>query len=162
MRILFLDFDGVLHPLGLKARTDRMVKGKPVATVIPVDFFCWVPLLEELLAPHPDVRLVVHSSWRDNHAEAALGAYLGPLKDRYLGATCPEVPKLESIHAWLQVNPHVRSYRILDDAVAEFVTPAADECETLPVPELIATEWDTGIQLPAVQAQLNAWLEATA
>jgi hypothetical protein len=57
-RVIFLDFDGVLH-----------------ATVGPASAmrqFVWLPALLGLLEPHEDVRLVVHASARQNSPEAFL------------------------------------------------------------------------------------------
>lgn len=50
-RLLFLDFDGVSHPLALinQLRSDT--------------WFCWPNVLVELLEPWPDVEIVMHSSW---------------------------------------------------------------------------------------------------
>ena len=51
--ILFLDFDGVLHPEG----EDHIFKGG-------VDF-CFLPRLEALLREFPQVKIVISSSWRE-------------------------------------------------------------------------------------------------
>lgn len=168
MRVLFLDFDGVLHPLGLQVQPGRFVNGKPVAKAVTVDWFCWLGLLEQLLADHPDVRLVAHTSWRESHDEAQLGAYLGPLQHRYLGATRGDLPKYPSILAWLEANPGVTSYRMLDDAVQEFphdpVEDRLGDVKESPygpaVPEFIACDHQHGIAAPEVQHRLRAWLDA--
>ncbi len=47
MRVLFLDFDGVLHA------------GPKVVSATP--HWCWLPVLAQALARHEDVRIVVHS-----------------------------------------------------------------------------------------------------
>ena len=46
--ILFLDFDGVLHPF--QARDEG--------------YFCCVPHLLEILRQHPEIRVVFSTSWR--------------------------------------------------------------------------------------------------
>jgi hypothetical protein len=150
MRVIFLDFDGVLHPLGLQLTDTRVVNGKPVATVVKVDFFCWVELLAQKLERFPDVRLVVHSAWRESHTAEALGLYLGPLLPRYIGCT-DNSPKLQSIRTWLAAHPDVHSFCILDDATHEF------DCDP-PVPEFIACNYETGITAPDVLKQLDVWL----
>lgn len=48
MRLIFLDFDGVLHPMNVQ--------------LTKVKRFCWIHVLDGLLADHPDVHLVVHST----------------------------------------------------------------------------------------------------
>lgn len=154
MRVLFLDFDGVLHPLGLQLEAGRYVNGKPVAKPVAVEFFCWLGLLGELLKGHEDVRLVVHSSWRESHTEEALVAYFADLKHLVLGATRADLPKYESVLAWVAEHPEVRGYRILDDALQEFPQdPAVDE--------FIACHWQRGITEAEVQTQLRDWLAAT-
>ena len=48
--IIFLDFDGVLHPEPCREE----------------QFFCHLPKLEALLREFPDVQIVVSSSWRND------------------------------------------------------------------------------------------------
>jgi hypothetical protein len=60
--ILFLDFDGVLH------HHDVMVERIPDRTRIPImqgpgELFQWVPQLESVIAPHPDVQIVLSTKW---------------------------------------------------------------------------------------------------
>ena len=72
--ILFLDFDGVLHPVRPRA---------PGA-----DLFCRLPLLEAWLRKRPGVDVVISSSWREAHPLDELVSYFaGDLKGRVLGAT---------------------------------------------------------------------------
>lgn len=138
MRVLFLDIDGVLH--SAKAGTPES------------QLFCWFDELVCLLAPHPDVMLVVHSTWRLDHTAAELGDLLGVLASRYLGVT-PRGPRWESIRWWLYQNKAVTSFRILDDQPREFVDP-------VPV-ELIVCHPETGLSAPEVRAQVRDWLETT-
>lgn len=46
--LLFLDFDGVLHP-----------------ELFHASEFCYLPMLENLLRRHPNVGIVITSSWRE-------------------------------------------------------------------------------------------------
>lgn len=160
MRVLFVDYDGVLHPLGLELMPDAaLVNGKPRVKAITVDFFCWVPMLAEWLEEHLDVFLVVHSSWRDSHTHAALGSYLGPLVARYLGATALG-DKLASIDAWLAAHPEVTSYRMLDDV--EMAEPAEEGEDPYFREEFIFCHWQKGISCPDVARQIQNWLRDTA
>lgn len=140
MRVLCCDFDGVLHP--------RHARDVPFGT-IPTRLFEWVDVLEALLAPHDDVFLVVHSPWRYEWSDAELRAPLGGLAARCLGSV-PKGPKRAAIDAWLQRNPSVMSYRILDDEPKGFGDPQP--------PELIVCHPDTGIYDWRVRQQLRAWL----
>lgn len=55
--ILFLDFDGVLHPDSVYQED-----GQPVLRG-EGSLFMWAPILTELLAPIPNVDIVLSTSW---------------------------------------------------------------------------------------------------
>ncbi len=55
--VLFLDFDGVLHP-----DAAFLVKGRPTLKTTG-ELFMWAPLLVELLADLPEVQIVLSTSW---------------------------------------------------------------------------------------------------
>lgn len=81
-RLLFLDFDGVLHPDAVY-RTRRGVElcaeGK---------LFMWAPLLVEALAGHPDVSIVLSTSWvRNLGFQGARKALPAKLHQQVIGAT---------------------------------------------------------------------------
>lgn len=59
-RLLFLDFDGVLHPDAVY-RTRRGVELRAEGKL-----FMWAPRLVEALAEHPDVSIVLSTSWVRN------------------------------------------------------------------------------------------------
>lgn len=105
MRLLFLEFDGVLH--SSRAELD----GK---------YFAWLPALEKLLATHPDVRIVVHSYWRYHHSDQELKEFLGSLCERFIGST-PQVEQEKSIETVLQTRQGQHSsYLVLDADLDEF------------------------------------------
>jgi hypothetical protein len=135
VRVIFLDFDGVLSPVGGDA------------AVLP---FVWLPILEQLLTPWPDVMLAVHSTWRYLYRPNELGELLGSLGSRFIGAA-PRGPRAESILWFLQLNPVITSYLVLDDAPSEF---PADFPGSLVICEPLR-----GISAPEVQAQIETWLE---
>jgi len=82
IRILFLDFDGVLHPDAVYMRR----QGPTLNT--EGTLFMWAPILADLLNEFPMVALVLSTSWvRHLGYKRALG-YLPPeLQDRVIGAT---------------------------------------------------------------------------
>jgi hypothetical protein len=135
MRVIFLDFDGILHPAG-----------GPSGTVLP---FEWLPILTRLLAPWPDVNLAVHSTWRYLYKHDELRELLGSLGPRFIGAA-PRGPRAESILWFLQLNPVIDSYLVLDDAPAEFPADFPGN--------LVVCEPLLGISAPEVQARIEAWL----
>lgn len=55
--ILFLDFDGVLHPDAV-----YLEGGRPVLRA-EGKLFMWAPLLADVLSEHPQVRIVLSTSW---------------------------------------------------------------------------------------------------
>lgn len=80
--ILFLDFDGVLHP-----DAAFLEKGRPVLRA-EGELFMWAPFLVEALAPHPHVKIVLSTSWvRVRSFSRARDALPAPLRKRVIGAT---------------------------------------------------------------------------
>jgi hypothetical protein len=83
-KVLYLDFDGVLH--------DEQVffhprKGISLATPGRT-LFEWMPILEQLLIPHPDVDLVLSTSWvRLRSFDFAKKCLSPDLQRRVIGAT---------------------------------------------------------------------------
>lgn len=81
--ILYLDFDGVLHPD--EAYQDR--KGR-VYLQGPGRLFMWAKQLEEALSPHPHVRVVLSTSWvRVKSFSYARDRLPAGLRARVVGAT---------------------------------------------------------------------------
>lgn len=149
-RVLFLDFDGVLHPFGPQA--GEGVLG--VRAVHGTGVFCWLTLLAEILKPHPDVEIVVHSSWRDVYSRQELADILEELGPRAVDVT-PRADRYCSILAWLnRQNDTVSSFRILDDQVRQF--PRACRAELIACPRL------KGVSAPKVRKALALWLAESA
>jgi hypothetical protein len=145
-RVLFLDFDGVVSPGPI---TEPGMRAVPVH----VPHFAWVPLLAKLLEPHPDVGVVVHSSWRANYDDDELSELLEGLEDRLIGATPRHLARYPSILMWLAAAQARLPYRILDDDPSEFPSP--------PPPELILCDPNAGLSGTRVLSALRDWLQAT-
>jgi len=80
--ILFLDFDGVLHPDAVYLK-----KGRPVLHGAG-ELFQWAPHLSSALASHPNVAIVLSTSWaRVLGFDRARGALPELLRQRVIGAT---------------------------------------------------------------------------
>lgn len=145
MRVLFLEFDGVLHPL---SATYRFLPHSPLRhDVLRLWLIRWAWVLDELLAPHPEVGIIVHSNWRLFVPDEELQNILGPLARRFWGTT-PRMPKWDSIAAVAQSNG-LRDYRILDACPAAFPAEVA---------ELIVCDAEAGLQDLKVQTRLTSWL----
>lgn len=109
--VLFLDFDGVLHPDG-EAALDENFRLLPNANL-----FCWLKILNEILEPHPDVQIVVSSDWRRFFDDENLVRLLGPLGSRFAGVVetlgSPRSQEIlgeaarRSIERWVALDDHV-------------------------------------------------------
>lgn len=80
--ILFLDFDGVLHPSSV-----FLEKSRPVLHG-DGELFMWTPQLIEALAPYPNVKIVLSTNWvRIRGFSRVRGALPESLQHRVIGAT---------------------------------------------------------------------------
>lgn len=150
MRIIYSDFDGVLHPISALAVFERRLPRE--AAVQEGRLFRWSYILDDLLAEHEDVKVVVHSSWRQLLPDQELKRYLGPLGDRFAGKT-------ENGDRWSSIQSHVsiikpRTWIVLDDHAREFPTP--------PPPQLVLCDSEEGVWDPAIREKIIEWLWATA
>ena len=109
--LLFLDFDGVLHPAGGEAQ-----------------HFVNLPRLERLLREYPKVDLVISSAWQDGHTlEELKGFFSEDVAARIIGVTRSVDPDHEAESRYDQIAMYVRCLRhgpmawvALDDAAHEF------------------------------------------
>jgi hypothetical protein len=87
--LLFLDFDGVLHPAN---------------TTDPARLLCRQPLLDGVLRRAPDVEIVVSSTWRETRTLAQLQAlFTDAIARRIVSAT----PRWHAV----EVSPSLAGYR---------------------------------------------------
>jgi len=138
--LLFLDFDGVLHP----------------GSGVDSGFLCRALDLEEALSGH-DLRIVVSSSWRFHMEMEEIVGMLPPgLAQRVVGVTgeahIGRWPRFHEIRAWVQAQEPHPNWRALDDARLEFPSPC---------PELIACDPRTGFGVEQA-GELRRWLRAAA
>ncbi len=85
--VLYLDFDGVLHHEAVYVSPKRGIYIDP--KVAPgAMLFEWAPLLIEALDPHPEVRIVLSTSWcRQPGYSRAKQRLPFPLRERVIGGT---------------------------------------------------------------------------
>lgn len=109
--LLFLDFDGVLHPDVFHARE-----------------FCYLPLLENWLRRHPNVGVVLTTSWREERDFERLCAPFSPdLRSRIL-ACAPVLSEGRADEGrWLEIRQFFEDnaldgmpFLILDDEARLF------------------------------------------
>lgn len=138
MRVIFLDFDGVVHPLDNGDNPHGRMR--------------WLPHLTKLLAGALDVRLVVHSTWRYQYTDDELRALLGELGGRFIGSA-PRLPREQAIELVLQANKgRVAAHLVLDDDRSEFTTGRLN---------LVLCDPGLGLSAPRVQRDVADWLLLT-
>lgn len=133
MRVIFLDFDGVLnsHQSATFWRNKRdqtkwendMYRDWPgtLKEYIAMEF-CPIALsnVEELIRRVPDLKVVVSSTWRIGETIETLKKILSPAKlvaDAVIDITpiFRKRPRGNEIKAWLDIHPEVTDYIIIDD-----------------------------------------------
>jgi len=134
-KLLFLDFDGVLHPTGFAGE----------------DPFSRVGLLEEVLADTA-LGIVVSSSWRFTHSLEKLQKVLPQgIADLIVGTTGAPIvgkhPRFHEIQCYLRIHG-LADWKALDDSYWEF----PPHCQ-----ELIRCNPNTGIG-PREIDNLQRWL----
>ena len=136
-KLLFLDFDGVLHPTQLTGE----------------DPFNRVYLLEQALKDQQP-GIVISSSWRFTHSLEKLQKILpSSISSQIVGATGAPVtgkhPRFNEIATYLKhVGP--ANWRALDDSYWEFPSPC---------PELIRCNPNTGITEKQMM-EIEQWLSS--
>lgn len=135
--ILFLDFDGVLHPSSAYLSAP----------------FSRAPMLAEALADR-QVHVVVSSSWRfGRELDELRGLLPGGLADRVIGTTGDphdgEHARYHEILASLRDFGPGRAWRALDDAAFEF----PDGCQ-----ELILCDPNVGLDRFVI-SRIQCWLD---
>lgn len=137
MRVIFLDFDGVVHPQEGGDSTGWMR---------------WVPILAQLLATAPDVRIIVHSTWRYQYTDGELKELLGELGNRFIGSA-PRMPREQAIEMVLQANKSsIAAHIVLDDDQKEFASGRLN---------LLLCDSSLGLSALDVQAAISEWLAGT-
>lgn len=144
-RVLFLDVDGVLHPgrePGALGPSDHYMRVGP---------FGWVRYLATELEVHPDVEIVVHSSWREVYSLEELQEMLAGFGDRRIDVTPPGA-RCESIAAWLQAQGGEVRFLVLDDEPGEFLDPGVRA-------GLVECDRRLGASEVGVLRRVRRWLE---
>jgi hypothetical protein len=110
--LLFLDFDGVLHPVHSDSSK----------------YLCRLPLLEATLRSAPPVDIVISSTWQEVYTIKALSDRFSPdVGTRIVGGTLAADPDREEETRYDQIRRFLRwkswttrSWLALDDAKHEF------------------------------------------
>jgi hypothetical protein len=147
VRVIFVDYDGVFHPV---SDLHWFTTGLAVEACIERgQLFRWASILHEMLDAHPDVRIVVHSSWRLLHPEERVKSLLGPLADRVVHVISRDYDRGDGVAAYIAENG-VEDYVILDDR-PDWFAPGTQR--------LVVCDSESGICDAGVREQLLAWLK---
>lgn len=141
--IVFLDFDGVLHPadyLNFNTINGELVLASDAR-------FCWADDLWNLIRKF-DCHLVIHSSWRNSYTLNQLRGLLPRELGKRVVAVTVGDNRYDSILAYVEADA-VKRYIILDDAADEFPS----ECV-----ELLLCKDNIGISSPEIQNKLSEFL----
>lgn len=151
--LLFLDFDGVLHPDSV-----YLAQGRPTLRA-DGHLFMWVGILEKLLAPYPDIEIVLSTSWVRWRSYSRTRMVLPDgLRRRIVGATWhsrmdlqewTEFTRYQQIRRYLR-HRHNTPWLALDDDDEGWPDAERDH--------LICTEPDRGLSDLETQQQLQAAL----
>jgi len=136
MKILFLDFDGVLHPSSLGS--DPLFSKASLLSMALYDV---------------DLPIVISSSWRFTHSIKELkGKLPSEIAKKIIDVTGPAVigkhPRYNEIINYLANQKDITDWRALDDSYWEFPSPC---------PQLIRCNSNTGINIREINA-ITDWL----
>jgi HAD domain in Swiss Army Knife RNA repair proteins len=145
--VLFLDFDGVVHPY------DSLAIEANVRSQDDAGRFCWLPLLTDALAAHPSVRIVVTSDWRHFSDADKLRGLLGPLAARFAGSTGLASGFTRADYIQQVVQLHLLQHWCALDDDPSVVRAALEE------PRFVACDSATGLSEPLVTAAVIHWLQ---
>ena len=145
--ILFLDFDGVLHPVGEHALDENF------CLVENPRLFIWRPILEQILTPFPMVKIVISSDWRRLFDDASLIRLLGPLVGRFAGVVETYGPSRAAEIVAEAKRRATANWLALDDHPSVAAACASDT-------RFIACAPDTGLASITVQQALRHQLAA--
>lgn len=94
-KIIFLDFDGVLHPDPCRYQSDIL---------------CHLPRFEEVLRDFPDVEVVISSAWRQDQSIEDLRSYFSPDIARRVIDVTPHWSEVD--HLFKLIGPYERQVEI--------------------------------------------------
>jgi hypothetical protein len=157
--VLYLDFDGVLHPQNVYTRPGS---GPYIESPQGHALFEHANLLEKVLLPYPDVKIVLSTSWVRVYKSVRRAARrLTPeLRAKVVGATYHSQMDVNEftatprgVQVWADVlRRKPRDWIALDDDYIDWPAQCVDK--------LVRTHPVLGVSTPAVLAELRAKLAA--
>lgn len=165
-RTLFLDYDGVLHP-----DEAYLVNGRPVLRCDGA-LFMWAAHLSALLDGHPDVRIVLSTSWARELRYARARRHLPEdLRARVIGATwhsgmrlSEDLRPLDRMTWWDLATRYDQIKRYVSRAGLQTWLAIDDQPEgwaQADLSHLVRTDSDKGLSDPAARRLMAEWLVIT-
>lgn len=151
--VLYLDYDGVLHHENVLWHSNR---GAYLVAGPKYRLFQHAPLLEQLLTPYPDIRIVLSTSWARVYGCSKAAKRLPPtLRSRVIGATFYSrmneqafLSQSRGMQVWADVlRRKPRDWLALDDDTLDW----PHWCRN----KLIATDETEGISDPGMTQQIE-------
>lgn len=156
--ILFLDFDGVLHP----DQVYMTAAGPELRTV--GELFMWAPILEEELIPYPDLKIVLSTSWVRNLGFSRAKKRLSPgLQSRIVGSTWhSSMSKVWADQIWWdETSRHGQILRYAARAKISHWLALDDDADGWAVAELhklVLLDGSKGLSCPTAVSELRSRL----
>jgi hypothetical protein len=161
MTYLYLDFDGVLH-----ADSVYNTRGRP-ELMAPGVLFQHAHILEEALGYHPEVKIVLSTSWVGAFGFEVTLAYLSAgIRDRVVGHTHFELAAVDmystlrfsDLTRFQQIMAHVENSGITNWLALDDLHSQSQDWPSSHAQHLVLCHPDTGLSDPEVQAALNTAL----
>lgn len=155
-KILFLDYDGVLHPFDVYA-TGGYAEPELHCKDKSLKLFCWAPILEQLIDdvdPHGRIKIVLSTTWAQKTHWTSARNYLPEfLRSRVVGGTHPAL-----VPRGVQIELHTIDYRI-DDSSWIAIDDDAYNWPIQHLDKLVRCDPDVGLSSIEVQQELRLKLE---
>lgn len=156
MKVIFLDFDGVLNSAAsflLEDRKNKALRGPAKKNKVKInETLCHVCTsnFQYILDKAPDVKIVISSTWREIYKlewlQDKLASY-GIDSSRVIDKTPSSFrSRGYEINQWLEDHPEVKTFVILDDN--EIGDRFTDK-------EIVETTWPVGLTLAGVYKALK-------
>jgi len=158
MRIVFIDFDGVLHAAAAATGLKRsVITTSSQSEMRARGLFVFAPILESALRQAYDteeLRVVAHSSWRAYFRDDEIRALLPELEPWLLGTVgFPTLGRDAAITKWLELmDGRITDYLVLDD-VPQLFSGGTDKWANL-----VLCDSEKGINDPRVQDEIKKFL----
>lgn len=163
--VLYLDLDGVVHHEAVLWHPRRGIYMSPYQAAGHT-LFEWIHILEEELAPHPAVALVLSSTWciRPGYS-VTLKRLPASLRSRFIGGTYHK--RVHGVDPWnlSMFRAMPRGVQVLEDCLRrkprQWIA-LDDDLEDWPDSarhNLIACEGSTGLSSPMVRLELREKLQ---